>query len=172
MLPLELPSPDVRPSYCYWKPSADFLDELAGFLKGKRVIEVFAGNGLLAGHLASRGIDITATTVYSGHDGHAEGFYHPVEDLPAREAARRYRSQADILLMCWPTVTREALIAAMLWGREIVFVGEVTDYAKEHLGGCATDEFFESMHWHHEFTSYQTRNPMERALVGELRIED
>ena len=29
--------------------------------------------------------------------------------------------------------------------KEIPYLGEVTDYSRGHLGGCATDEFFERM---------------------------
>lgn len=46
----------------YWRDSPGFIDELANELNGMRVLEVFAGNGLLAALLAERGISITATT--------------------------------------------------------------------------------------------------------------
>ena len=37
-----------------------FVDELAGWLRGSRVLEVFAGNGLLASLLAARARSPTA----------------------------------------------------------------------------------------------------------------
>lgn len=166
MKPLKLPPPDHRPPYCYWRPSAGFIDELSTYLSGKRVLEVFAGNGLLAAHLAARGIDVVATTTYSGHDGHHDGFYHPVENLSAVSAVSKHVDVVDVLLMCWPTVTRDALLAARRWGGDVVYIGEVTDYSKNHLGGCADDEFFEQMKWSREFAQYRTTNPMEKAMVG------
>jgi hypothetical protein len=35
-----------------------FLNDLAGYLQGRRVLETFAGNGLLAHHLRQRGVNI------------------------------------------------------------------------------------------------------------------
>ena len=133
----------------FWRPSEVFVDELAMAMRDKKVLEVFAGNGYLAGLLAQRGIDVVATSVLSSMDAHQRGLYHPVQDLDAVRAVRQLGADCDVLLMCWPTVTNQAVMAADLWAqdarRQIVFIGEFTDYSKHHLGGCATDEFFERM---------------------------
>jgi len=159
-------------SGAYWTPNLQFVDELGEFLKGKRVLEVFAGNGFLASLLAARGVSVRATTQFSGHDAHQHGLYHDVEDVDAVTAVRQYGHEHDVLLMCWPTVTPAALLAVAEWGadRDLVFIGEVTDYEKGHFGGCATDEFFACMAFTQRFTSYRG-NMLEAALVGRLHLD-
>ena len=154
---LELPGDDSRVMGCYWKPNPAFLDELAAYLKGKRVLEIFAGNGYLAACLTARGVDIVSTTEFSGHDAHRSGIYHPVLEMSARDAVLKYRSESDTLLLSWPTVTIEAFCAAILWGssKPIAYIGEYTDYSKNQLGGCATDEFFELLEFKSKFSAYQ-----------------
>lgn len=158
----------------YWRPAQAFVDELAAALKGKKVLEVFAGNGYLAGLLAQRGIDVLATSVLSSMDAHQHGIYHPVQDLNAVRAVVELGGARDVLLMCWPTVTDQALMAAEVWTqhaeRSIVFIGEFTDYAKNHLGGCATDEFFERFNPSQVFPSYRG-NMLEKACMGTLAPE-
>ena len=151
----------------FWTPNAEFVDELAQFLQQQKVLEIFSGNGYLAGLLSNKGITVTATTRFSGHDSHEAGIYHPVEELDAVTAVRAYGDEHDVLLMSWPTVTNSALYAAAEWGgdRDIIFLGEVTDYTKGNLGGCATDAFWEHMNFTGRFTSYRG-NMLEAALVG------
>jgi len=143
--------------------------ELGNFLKGKQVLEIFAGNGYLSGCLAERGIAVKATTIFSGHDSHRGGLYHPVTERKASLAVIEFGEAADVLLMCWPTTTWDALLAVQLWGpsKDIVFIGEITNYAKGHLGGCATDEFFDAITVLRKFDSYQG-NMLEAAIVCRL----
>lgn len=157
----------------FWQVGDAFLDELAAYLRGKTVLETFAGNGYLAGLLSDRGIKVIATSLFTGWDGHGQGLYHPVEDLDAVEAVERHHAQCDIHLMCWPTTTKRAYQASLLWerlkGAPTIFIGEVTDLAKGELGGCATDEFHENFVEERVFASYIPRNLMERARVGRLK---
>lgn len=164
---LSLPAGCARVPGAYWRPNAAFVDELAVFLRARPVLEVFAGNGYLAAHLAARGVRIMATTQFAGHDTHELGVYYDVSELDAVAAVRQEGARHEVLLMSWPTVTPAALAAVAAWGpeRDVVFIGEVTDYAKGQLGGCATDEFFERMAFHHRFETY-TGNMLEAALVG------
>lgn len=166
---LATPASCSRVPGAYWTPNPQFVDELARFLEGKRVLEVFAGNGFLASLLAARGVSVRATTRFSGHDAHQHGLYHDVEDVDAVTAVRQYGHAHDVLLMCWPTVTPAALLAVAEWGvdRDVAYIGEVTDYEKGHLGGCATDEFFACMTFTQRLKSYQG-NMLEAALVGRL----
>lgn len=46
---------DDCPPGVFWKPNETFVTELADWLKGRRVLEVFAGNGFLASLLAKQG---------------------------------------------------------------------------------------------------------------------
>lgn len=166
---LPLPPHCERFTGVYWKPSFSFIAELATYLKGQKVLEIFAGNGYLAGLLASEGVDVLSTTIFSGHDMHEYGLYHAVEELSAVEAVLDYRDSRDILLICWATVTNAVLQSAMLWGpgRPIVFIGEMTDYSRGHYAGCATDEFFEHFEVTHRFQTYRG-NALEHAVVGRM----
>ena len=148
----------------FWKPNEGFVDSLAEFCRGRRVLEVFAGNGYMAGLLAARGVDVVATSVLSGMDCHSKGMWHDVWNCDAVSAVREFGGCRDLLLMCWPTVTEKAEMAAREWGGETVFVGEVTDYSKNWLGGCATDSFFERMEVLGEISGYRG-NMLEKALV-------
>lgn len=172
LLPLPESARDVRG--VFWRPNDAFIAELAHELQGKRVLEVFAGNGYLAGLLAARGVNVLATSILSGMDAHTMGVYHPVEDLDAVQAVAQYHAERDILLMSWPTTTPRAFLAAARWeqlkGAPVCFIGEFTDYNKRHLGGCATDEFFECFMPSKIFSTYRG-NPLERAAVGRLSLD-
>ena len=146
-----------------------FIDDLVRWIDGRRVLEVFAGNGLLAKLLSEKGVEIKATTLLSGHDGHNEGMYFDVEKIDAVGAVQVYGESSDILLMSWPVASEAATHAALRWGDEkpIVFIGEVTnhDLGFAGLGGCASDVFFDLTNEGKVFNSYNPRNMLERAAV-------
>ena len=154
----------------YWVATQGFVDELASYLRGKRVLEVFAGNGFLAANLARAGVDIHSTTIFAGHDAHERGIYFDVEEMRAEHAVLRHGPAADVLLMAWPTVTPSALRAAMLWGHDkpLVYIGEITNHSTGFLGGCATDDFFEALLVERRFESYCSRHADEHAVVARL----
>ena len=135
---------DGERTVAYWSRSSANADALARELAGKRVLEVFAGNGALGFELAQRGVDIACASVLSSMDGHERGLHYPVLRLEASEAVRLIGSEFDALLMSWPVADSGARMALRAWGKErpAVFVGEATDYGKGFLGGCADDEFF------------------------------
>lgn len=165
---LPLPASHEKVLGLYWRPTPAFIEEVAAALAGQRVLEVFAGNGYLAGVLAQRGIDVVATSVLSSIDAHERGIYHSVTEINAVAAVSTLGEDRDVLLMCWPTVTDQAVHAAELWGeRAILFIGEYTDYSLGHLGGTATDEFFERFSVTHTFASYRG-SAMEKACMGVL----
>lgn len=76
-----------------------FCDELAGWLDGRRVLETFAGNGLLSSMLASRNVSIVSTTTFSGHDGHRYGMHHDVIEMDAVAAVARFGGDCDVLVL-------------------------------------------------------------------------
>jgi hypothetical protein len=146
-----------------------FVRELAEMFKGKSVLEIFSGNGLLARDLSDAGLKIRATSLFQGHDGHAQRIHYNVEEMDAVRAVKAYGSVSDVLLMSWPTTTEAAAAAALEWGSDkpIVFVGEITqpDLGMIGLGGCASDFFFAVTKIDSEMTSYVGRNRMDRAVV-------
>lgn len=152
--------------------SAPFIHELADRLTGLRVLEVFAGNGLLAALLKECDVTVTATSVLSGQDWHEHGLLHPVEELRAREAVERHGSQHDVLLMSWPPANEAATDAAIAWGSErpIIFIGEITDASRGFagLGGCASDLFFAITRIDREFATYRGRGSLDRAVEMHL----
>lgn len=159
----------MRDPITYWKPGNGFVAELADYLQGKAVLEVFAGNGYLASELDKRGVRVTCTSLLSGHDGHGFGFHHEVEELGATEAARKYQDTHDILLMSWPVADESAYEAAKAWGTEkpIVYIGEAPRPdlpGLSGLSGCASDRFFASITWDLVFSSY-CGNMLEKAGV-------
>lgn len=152
----------------FWRPNESFITELAAALAGKKVLEVFAGNGYLACMLARRGVEVLATSLLSGMDAHSEGLYHPVVEFDAVSAVQALGPVHDVLLMSWPTVTEQAFLAACLWGdKPICFIGEFTCYASGQLGGCATDKFFESFALERTFASYHGYG-IEKACIGKM----
>ena len=172
-MPLLDPNAEDR-HIAYGNFDADFVDELAVYCAGQRVLEVFAGNGLLASRLAAKGVSIRATSLFAGHDGHTSGFYHPVEELSADKAVSTYRDQSDILLMSWPTATEGATTAALAWGADkpIIFIGEVTDLTQgtRALGGCASDLFFALTEEGRQFGSYRSNSMLDRATLRRLDL--
>ena len=155
-------------NYIYWRPNERFLSELCNYLQNKRVLEIFAGNGYLASCLHSKGIEVISTSIFSGHDGHDYGMYFPVQEMEASHAVQVYGDSCDVLLMAWPTVTESVIKAVRKWpSKPFVFIGEVTNYAKHELGGCATDSFFNETVFTHTFSTYKG-NYIEKAVIGNL----
>lgn len=154
----------------YFKNSPEFIEELAEFLAGKEVLEIFAGNGLMANLLAEKGVSVTATSLLSGHDGHREGMHFEVKEMPAHEAVRAYGDNSDVLLVSWPVADTSILHAMNLWSsrKPIVYIGEAPNPKLPGLSGlpgCACDEFFERIRWEREFESYNATNMLEKAGV-------
>lgn len=167
--PASLVSETIMDPITYFRDSDQFADELSIYLKGKRVLEVFAGNGYLAKRLSDRGVNVRATSIFSGHDGHFYGMHFPVEELTAMEAISEYGDDSDVLLMSWPVADERAYHALKLWGvsKPIVYIGEVTNPdlpGLMGLSGCASDRFFDSITWEREFSSY-SGNMLEKAGV-------
>lgn len=153
--------------------SDGFLQELADYLDGRRVLEIFAGNGLLASRLARLGVPVTATSLLTGHDGHEFGMHHEVLELDALQAVRRFGDDSEVLLMSWPTVTDQATRAALEWRSErpIVFVGEYANGSTGHYGGTATDLFFQVTEERRRFTRYIQRSMLEFSAVLHAKTE-
>lgn len=97
----------------------EFVNELASWIGDRKVLEVFAGNGLLASKLAARGIDIIATSRFAGHDGHSLGFHHKVVEMEASAAVHELGEGRDVLLMSWPPPTRLPSGAPCAGGRTV-----------------------------------------------------
>lgn len=149
-----------------------FVGELSTWIGERKVLEVFAGNGLLASKLAAKGVDVLATSLYKEYDGSRRDFPVDVYERDARDAVIEFGEGRDLLLMCWPTTTEAAAASALLWGqdRPIVFIGEVTDLARGHYGGCATDLFFDMTEEMQVFSTYRSeKSGLDRAAIRKTR---
>lgn len=142
------------------------ISSLADFLKDKKVLECYAGRGHLSSLLKDQGVDIRPTSLQMGHDWSSDlGHVIPVECLSVAEAVSRYQDWMEVLLVSWP-ISDESLyrvLPQLPKGCLIVFIGEVTDYARlpfPFLGGCASDNFFDAVKELPELTAklkYPTR---------------
>ena len=162
----------ARKPITYGNFTEPFLNSLAEQLKGKRVLEIFAGNGFLASELEKRGITILPTTIFSGHDGHAEKMYTDVLEIDALSAVKEYTDDHDILLVCWPTTTEETWKASMEWGSEkpIFFIGEAPKPGNPYPG-CASDTFFEAVEQTNTIPGYEPRNYLDSAYIMHSKPE-
>lgn len=144
-------------------------DEFARWIGKRKVLEIFAGNGLLASMLSWRNVDITSTSLFHS-DGHELGMHFDVVEMDSTRAVKTYGEDHDILLMCWPRETEDAFRATAEWGSEkpIMFIGEVTDLSKGMYGGCGSDNFFETTDELHVFEDYTPKNMLDRAAVRQL----
>lgn len=130
--------------------SRPLLEDLAAFLGGKRVLEVFAGRGQLSALLDELGVEVIPTSLRQSHDmSEVLGHVIEVEDLDCVSAVLKYADTFDVLLVSWPT-TSSALfksVAHLAPHTLILFLGEVTDRScvPPFLSGCATDEFFDAV---------------------------
>ncbi|MHD0644505.1 hypothetical protein ACYPKM_02560 [Pseudomonas aeruginosa] len=141
---------DQRGQNLYGYLSKPLIDSLVALLKGKSVLEGYAGRGHLSALLHERGVDVRSVSLRMGHDGSAHlGHVFDVEDCSIAEAIYEARGWMDALLVCWPTSDLSLYRALPLLpeGCPIIFIGEVTDYSRKpaFLGGCATDEFFDAV---------------------------
>lgn len=141
---------DQRCQALYGYMSKPLIDSLAKLFEGKRVVEAYAGRGVLSSLLTEKGVNIRATSLRMGHDGSESlGHLMEVEDCSVIQAVSKYAVEMDYLLVCWP-ISDETLWRALAYLPEhvrIVFIGEVTDYnsTPRFLGGCASDQFFDSV---------------------------
>ena len=170
MIDSEISKPVTYGNFTY-----GFVDSLAQHIGKRRVLEVFAGNGFLASSLSHAGVQILATTLLSGHDGHEHGLYFPIVEMDALEAVGTLGKDSDLLLMSWPTTTDRALQAALEWAeqadRPILYIGEMPQADMEFGGypGCASDSFFAVTRVVCDLPDYVPRNMLDRAV--ELRVK-
>lgn len=160
-------------AFTFWNEDPIFLHELSVYLKGKNVLEVFAGNGYLAKKLLEAGVNVRPTSIFKGYDRSDVKMYADVEEMTAKEAIQRYGEEADVLLMSWPEANHDALKAAIQFfktpeggSKKLVYIGERTCYQKQQLGGCACDLFFTIFHTPEKSFNYKGRGIEVAEVLG------
>lgn len=128
----------------------EYVDNLANFLKGKKVLEVMAGNGLLSLLLEERGVDIIATDIAPGENNHYDirnVYNDKIETLDAVEAIRKYGRSVDYVIMSWPPYDNPIATKVMRAIKEVNNDIRVI-YIGEQEGGCTADyKFFDIIEW-------------------------
>lgn len=158
----------------FFSPSELFADELAHHLEGKRVLEVFGGNGLLSKQLNIRGIEVKCTSIHHDMDGYRHNPFYEVENISGYNAVRKYGGDFDVLLMSYPTADSGALRAIIAWGEDkpIIYIGERTTFSDgkypniSDLAGCACDDFHKYLSPSKFFKSYTPRGHLACAFSG------
>lgn len=154
----------------------NWTGQLAAQIGNRRCLEVFAGRGWLSQALASHGVDIQATSRFSGHDGSQAGLVHDVIDMSAMSAVQMF--DFEVLIMCWPPATGDALKAAKEARRlgrdfDIVFIGEPYSDLPYALSGTADDAFFEACEVVSELKAYRdTRGSQGVDVCQWMRLKD
>ena len=120
---------------------------LSGFLKGKRVLEIMAGNGLLSCLLQEHGAKVIATDIApdksNDYISMRNGNFTDVMKMDALSAIRRFGSQIDVILCSWPPQGEEVVLKALETFQHMKPDGFMI-YIGEWKGGFnATDSFFE-----------------------------
>lgn len=118
--------------------TANFLGD---FIKGSRVVEVFAGTGFLAHHLRKRsGLSRKQYRAYDNASTHAFNTRYP--GVTNKNAFMAPIKSADIVIMTWPpydTNHAARIVRKMRVGQCLIFNGE-------GWGGCTGDDvFFETL---------------------------
>lgn len=126
----------------YCLPSLSWIEPLSNYLKGKRVLEIMAGNGILSYLLKERGVDSLPTDNFSWKNNLWEkNQWMEVENINCIDAINKY-CDFDVILCSWPPMEDDFYNACKLAKEinpnvEIVYIGELE-------GGCtASDKFFE-----------------------------
>lgn len=117
----------------------EVADILGTFIKGSRVVEVFAGTGFLAHHLRKRsGLSQKEYRAYDNRSTHDFSTRYP--GVVNKNAFMAPIKSADTVIMTWPpydTNHAARIVKKMRKGQCLVFNGE-------GYGGCTgDDEFFD-----------------------------
>lgn len=127
-----------------------WINPLVDILKGKKVVELFAGLGTITKSLKDRGIDIIATDTNewtnSSHAFTANRKWCDIEELDAVNAIDKYKD-ADYFIISWCPYTSEASYDALVKMREVNPNARLI-HIGEPYGGCTdSDIFFENVEY-------------------------
>ena len=119
-----------------------FIDNLAEYLKGKKVLEIMSGCGSLSYFLEEKGIKSITTDNYSWEDRWNIIWKKPIK-IDAVRAIEKYGKSVDYVLMSWAYMDDTAY--RCLNAMRKVNPNLRMLYIGEEWGGCtANDKFFEA----------------------------
>lgn len=141
--------------YCWcYLPNIKQIDKIKNLLGKRKILEVGAGNGLLAGILRSAGMYVIATDPLYEYN---RNNYIFIEKLTCFEAIRKYKN-CECLLMAWGRGYFDKNCFDNFKGDMIILIGE-------DEGGCTSDGYLNDIenfpNWkliktinHHHFSGY------------------
>lgn len=115
----------VTQRYWMWAYlSAEFLDQFANVLSGKRILDPFAGYGWLAKGLRNRGLTVTASDVFPGSN------LTEIEPEDALLSIKKHLNEFDTLILSWvPAEKIDYQILAFMRKnapeKQIIWIGEI-----------------------------------------------
>lgn len=126
---------------CYPIISAELLNALATFLRGRRVLDVGAGTGYLARILHDKGIDIQAVDSRNGPNTRTQWWEKQLYfDVKLVDVLDMTEFDTDVVIMTWPcmdTKFSEHVASCLKKGQILIYQGE-------SKSGCTgTNEFFD-----------------------------
>ena len=122
----------------------DYVEQMANFLKGKKVLEVMSGNGFFSRMLKEKGVNLISTDLYVGNDnpyGLVKVLDKDIERIDAIEAVEKYGKEVDYVIMSWPPYNKPIgsqvvkKIKEVCPNVKIIYIGETE-------GGCTADDYF------------------------------
>jgi len=116
--------------------SKETVKALAKELRGKRVLELGAGSGILAHHLEKHGVNIV--TVDNGSWGGKWKVYHRTITDDAMNYFNKNKKKFDVIIMSWPNYEQPLaykIAKRLSANHELIYQGEA-------YGGCTADDNF------------------------------
>lgn len=153
------------PRYGFVILPTEVISRLAGFMRGKRVLDSGAGSGYLSHCLRNRGIRVTAIDNWS-HSYGSWGSYERVNSKVINCNVKDHDvSQYDIIVLSWPHDGMET-VSKMVSGQYLIYQGE-------SLGGCTgSDEFFAALDESGQFEEIDAAFLNEYAIQFECIHDD
>lgn len=126
---------------CYPIISAELLNALATFLRGRRVLDVGAGTGYIARLLHDKGIDVRAIDSRNGPNTRTQWWEKELYfEVELADVLCMTEFDADVVVMTWPckyTKFSEHVANCLKRGQFLIYQGE------PRKGCTGTDEFFD-----------------------------
>ena len=146
------------PRYGFVILPTEVISRLAGFMRGKRVLDSGAGSGYLSHCLRNRGIKVTAIDNWS-HNYGRWGSYKDVGSKVIHCDVRDHDvGQYDIVVLSWPHDGMET-VSKMVSGQYLIYQGE-------SWGGCTgSDEFFATLEEPEQFEE------LDAAFLNEYTVQ-